>query len=148
MRDLITELRPPVLDDYGLLAGLRWFGEQIHARTGLQISVLGEEPSPRLEPKIENALFRIAQEALTNIVKHAHAQRVGLTLLREAGTVTLGIADDGCGFDPPTLQRPGLRAHWGLEMMGERAEAVGARLRVESTPGQGTRIVVDVEMAP
>lgn len=148
VRDLVTELRPAVLDDYGLLAGLRWVGEQVRARTGLQISVVGEEPLPRLEQPVESALFRIAQEALNNVVKHAQAGQAWLTLHCETGRLTLGIADDGVGFDSTAPQRPGPRTHWGLEMMRERAELVGGRLRVESATGLGTSVFVDLERAP
>ena len=148
VRDLITELRPAALDDYGLLAGLRWFSAQVSERAGLQISARGMEPSPRLESRVENALFRIAQEALTNIVKHAQAQNVVLALQCESGRVALDIADDGCGFDLAATRQPGPSTHWGLQMMAERADAVGARLRMESTPGHGTRIIIELERQP
>ncbi|MHB1872102.1 MAG: PAS domain-containing sensor histidine kinase [Steroidobacteraceae bacterium] len=148
VRDLITELRPAALDDYGLLAGLRWFAAQVSARTGLYIVVQGEEPVPRLGARGENALFRIAQEALNNSVKHAQAQRVVLALQCEPDRVMLSIVDDGCGFDPTASRRPGPTTHWGLQMMAERAEAVGAHLRVESKPGRGTRVEIDVKLPP
>ena len=148
VRDLITELRPAALDDYGLLAGLRWLGEQVLERTGLRVSVLGDELSPRLDPAVESAFFRISQEALTNIIKHAQAKNATLTLHRQEGHVSLGIDDDGCGFTLLVQPQSGPRSHWGLEMMRERAEAVGAQLRVESSPGNGTLVLIEMEVAP
>lgn len=148
VRDLITELRPAALDDYGLLAGLRWFGAQVHERTGLKVAVLGEELSPRLDPAAESALFRISQEALTNIVKHAQAKNATLTVHRRNARVILDIADDGCGFNSQAQAQSGPRGHWGLEMMRERAEAVGAQLHVESSPGHGTLVVIEMEAPP
>lgn len=148
VRDLISELRPAALDDYGLLAGLRWFVEQVRARAGLDMTVGGEEPAPRLAPDVEGALFRIAQEALNNTIKHAGARRVSIELRGRPGACVLGIEDDGAGFDPDQPVQPGARTHWGLEMMRERAEAVGARFRLDSAPGRGTRIEVEVERTP
>jgi len=143
-RDLIAELRPPALDDYGLLAGLRWYGAQLQARTGMIVAVEGSEPMPRLARPVETALFRIAQEALNNTTKHARAQRATLQLARRDGRVTLAIGDDGAGFEPAGAAASAAGAHWGLAMMQERAEAAGGRFTVESAPGQGTRIVIDV----
>ena len=150
VRDLITELRPAALDDYGLLAGLRWLVDRVRQRSGLLVSVSGEEPSPRLAPQVESALFRIAQEALTNVVKHAEARTAALTLTLNAGVVTLVISDDGDGFEVAKSgrRRPDTQQGWGLEMMRERAEGVGAQLRLQSTPGGGTRIEVSVVHSP
>ena len=79
VRDVMAELRPPVLDDYGLLAALRWYGELFALRSGLDVRVDGRDPEPRPGLPLETALFRIAQEALNNVVKHARAHRVGHT---------------------------------------------------------------------
>lgn len=148
LRGLIAELRPPVLEDYGLLAGLRWYGGMVASRAGLGLEVHGSDPDPRPPAHVEAALFRIAQEALVNATKHARASRVDLTLQCAPGRLVLGIADDGIGFDAELLRRSGPRGHWGLEMMRERAEAVGARLEVQSSPGQGTRVVVEFDQPP
>lgn len=141
LRDLIAELRPVALDEYGLLAGLRALGEDVERRSGLRVSIHGVEPAPRLPEEVETALFRIAQEALTNAVKHAGASTVQLSLDAGGSGVRLRIADDGCGFDP-ALRAPGPRRHWGLEVMRDRAESVGARMVVDAAPGRGTCIVV------
>jgi PAS domain S-box-containing protein len=143
-RDMIAELRPPALDDYGLLAGLRWYGAQVQRRTGMATAVEGDEPVPRLAAPVEGALFRIAQEALANTVKHARARKASLRISHHGGGTILTIADDGVGFDLASLHQLHLQGHWGLIIMQERAEAVGAQLRKESAPGQGTRIVVEI----
>lgn len=140
IRDVMAELRPAVLDDYGLLAALHWYGQRFSQRTGLAVAVQGEELTPRLPPAVETALFRIAQEALTNVARHAQASQVTVTLERVDGGIRLVIADDGVGFDPAVRRRGG----WGLMTMRERAEAVGGRLRLDSAPGKGTRVVVEV----
>jgi PAS domain S-box-containing protein len=146
VRNLITELRPAVLEDYGLLAGLRAYGREFEQRSGIVTEVTGEDPVPRLAPPVELALYRIAQETLTNAYKHARASRVGVGLAVTAGGVELCIADDGDGFDPQAAAT-GPRTHWGLVMVRERAEAVGARLSLVAAPGQGTRVTVAVERA-
>jgi len=144
IRDVMADLRPPVLDDYGLLAALRWYGERFSQRTAVATVVQGEELAPRLPPAVEMALFCIAQEALTNVAKHAQARQVTMMLEGMAGGVRLTIADDGDGFDPTAPRRPGERPGWGLITMRERAQAVDGHLQVESAPGQGTRVVVEV----
>jgi len=140
IRDVMGELRPAVLDDYGLLATLHWYAQRFRGRTGLTVVVQGEELTPRPPSAVETALFRIAQEALTNAAKHAKASQVTVTLEPVDGGARLTIADDGVGFDPAARRQAG----WGLMTMRERAEAVGAHLRVESAPGKGTQVVVEV----
>jgi signal transduction histidine kinase len=144
IRDVMADLRPPVLDDYGLVAVLHWYGEQCALRTGLAIEVLGQEPDLRLPTRVENALFRIAQEALTNVTKHAQAVKVTVALEIDDQTVRLVVADDGVGFNPTRLAQPDGRQAWGLITMSERAEAVDGHCRIESRLGQGTRVVVEV----
>lgn len=147
VRDLITELRPPVLADYGLLAALRGYAEELRIRTSIPIRVEGSEPEPRLPPATEIALFRIAQEALTNALKHAPACDVLVRLESGPLAVRLSITDNGPGFDRAALE-PGARGHWGLAIMEERAEAIGAVLVVAAAPGHGTRVTVRVRREP
>jgi signal transduction histidine kinase len=144
IRDVMASLRPAVLDDYGLRAALEWYGAQFAARTSLSTTVQGEEPDPRLASRVENALFRIAQEALTNVAKHAQATEVTVTVEVDGDTVRLVVADDGIGFDPSRVNETGRRQGWGLLTMTERAGAVGGRCHVESHPQQGTQVVVEV----
>jgi signal transduction histidine kinase len=144
IRDVMADLRPPVLDDYGVVAALHWYGEQFAGRTGIAVAVEGKEPVPRLAARVENALFRIAQEALINVAKHAQATQVTATVVAEDGTLRLVVADDGVGFDPAHLSEPEAGRGWGLLIMTERAEAIGGHCSIESAPGQGTQVIVEV----
>ncbi|MCS7062311.1 MAG: PAS domain-containing protein, partial [Anaerolineae bacterium] len=144
VRDLMSDLRPPVLDDYGLLAALRWFCQLFTERTGVQTQVEGAEPTPRLEQMVEINLFRIAQEALTNAAKHARATLVTVCLNEKEHLVQLSICDDGVGFDVSAYRAGKHHTSLGLAAMHERAAAVGGRLHVESHIGAGTRVVVEI----
>ena len=144
IRDVMARLRPPVLDDYGLLAALRWYSQQFKERTGIVMEVIGEELNPRLPLEKETALFRIVQEALNNVAKHAKASQVTLTLESGDGKGRLTIADDGIGFDPKTHHQPGREPEWGLINMRERAEAIEGKFDIEIAPGKGTKIIVEV----
>jgi PAS domain S-box-containing protein len=143
VRDVAGTLRPLVLDDYGLAATLKAYGEQFAARSGIGVTVTAKRPVPRLQQDAEMALFRIGQEALTNVLKHAKAATVRLTLAVDAQSVSLTIADDGCGFDAQSALDH--RTHGlGLLIMQERLRAVGGSLRIESQPGAGTSVVAKV----
>jgi PAS domain S-box-containing protein len=134
VRSLSFELRPAMLDDLGLAAALRAFARKQASAAGL---ALGLRISPRLQgaPKdVETACFRIAQEAVTNVVRHAHARRLDVTLRRTDGTLELAVQDDGAGIPDALAAFAGL----GLLSMRERAEAVGGGLEVASVPGGGT----------
>lgn len=146
VRDVMADLRPPVLEDYGLLTALQWYAEIFSRRTGIVTEVTGEELSPRLSRVVETAMFRVAQEACTNVAKHAQATRVSVTIGQVPGTVRMTIADNGVGFVPANGPQPA--SGWGMVSMGERVEAVGGVLIVDSAPGRGTQIVVDVPGAP
>jgi signal transduction histidine kinase len=144
IRDVMAELRPPMLDDYGLLSALHWYGAEFSDKTGIAVNVQGKEAVPRLAAPVELALFRIVQEAMANVAKHARATEVVLTEAEDNGTVCLVIADNGVGFDQERLGQPEGRLLWGLMTMNERAAAAGGRCRIESQPGRGTRVVVEV----
>jgi signal transduction histidine kinase len=132
-----------MLDDYGLLAALQWYTLQFSKRTGIQIRVHGTEPSTRKPGQIEITLFRIAQEALTNVAKHAHATSVDIHLDWSDDRCMMTIADNGRGFEASgsrdTRARPGL----GMVTMRERAEAVGGEFWIESV-ADGTQIRVTI----
>ena len=134
IRDVMAELRPAVLDDYGLTPVLRWYVEQFVRRTGVATTVIEQGESRRLPAAAEEALFRIAQEALANVAKYARAEHATVTLDISPQASSLTIADDGCGFDPSACQQPARDHGWGLMIMRERAAAVGAGLSVESAP--------------
>jgi len=131
-RAAISGLRPPVLDDLGLADGLASLARSIHA---VPVTVDADESD--LPEHVEIALYRIAQEALQNVVKHSGAAAASVVLRCDPGLVVLQIADDGTGFDPDSA---GDRNGFGLNGMAERAELVGGHLDVRSRPGRGTTI--------
>jgi hypothetical protein len=146
VRNVLADLRPPGLDELGLVAALKEHARQVAGRVGFSAAVSGSELSLRLPPATEITLFRIVQEAFANIAKHAHATAVAVTLEAGPDTAVLTVADNGCGFDP--MARPAQpTSSLGLVSMRERAEAIGARLRIESAPGQGTRVIVEAPRA-
>ncbi len=144
IRVVMGDLRPPVLDDFGLCAALGWYASQWTGRTRVRVEVAGEECDPRLPPAAENALFRIAQEALNNIAKHAGTSQVTIGFTVGPSWAHLTIADDGTGFPAAGPAPPDDRLHWGLRIMQERAQGVGGVCRWESRPGQGVRVTVEV----
>ena len=139
VRELTYDLRPPVLDDFGLLEALRWHATRLQETNQLDVSVEGCEPSFRLSSEVETALFRIAQEALTNVLKHSESTAARVVLAVEDGKITLQIIDSGVGFD---VTDGGNTAGLGLVSMRERAEAIGATLEVESASTEGTTVSV------
>jgi len=144
IRNVMTDLRPPVLDDYGLAAALRWYAGQLSRRVDVAVVVQAEDLNPRLPQEAETALFRVAQEACNNALKHACAKTVTFTLSQEEDTVRLIVADNGKGFDVAATRRPDAPPRWGLLTMRERARAVGGRARVGSAKGKGTRVTIEV----
>jgi PAS domain S-box-containing protein len=142
IRGVMTELRPPVLDDYGLGPALRWYADRFINHTGVATTVSEHGASRRLALTTEDLLFRIAQEALANVAKYAQAGNVTISLDTASQATRLTIADDGIGFDPSARPQPSSDHGWGLMIMRERAAAVGAELTIESAVGQGTRIIV------
>jgi signal transduction histidine kinase len=144
IRDVMSDLRPSVLDDYGLMAAIRWLGERISTRTGLTISVEGLDTKVDFSSETEITLFRIAQELLTNITKHAKATEVSIRLESTDGKVQLIISDNGVGFDPTALDQTG-ESRWGLLNVRERTDAIDGILTIASRPGQGTRVVIEVK---
>jgi signal transduction histidine kinase len=136
VRDLLSDLRPTGLDELGLVAALRHHAALLSARSEVEFIVSGREFSPRLDPDCEMAFFRIAQEAWTNALKHAHATRVVLTLTSTRRRVLMQVQDDGRGFLPAAGKIPTL----GLTTMRERAQAIGATLNVAHSTGAGVRL--------
>jgi len=142
LRRIIGALRPPALEELGLVPALELLlGRGRSAEPDVSLSVQGD--ARRLAPHSELALFRIVQEAWTNIIRHAHAQHVEVTLKYTADCLLATIVDDGVGFEPlPDDTTPD--GHWGLRGMHERAELAGGRLAIVSAPGRGTRIEVHI----
>lgn len=143
IRDVMSDLRPPVIDDYGLVAALRWYGQRFSWRTEIDVTVIGDEPVPRFPKRVEIALFRIAQEALTNAAKHSQATEVIVSLEIKENKLCLTISDNGTGFDIEQIETNEDRG-WGLLTIHQRAEAIGARSRIESNQTKGTQIIVEV----
>ena len=144
LRLLINDLRPPQLDDMGLVAALRWMLDRMgnHYALDVALSVQGE-PIP-LSPEVEITLFRIAQEGMTNIGKHAGACQARLDIHFNS-SLTMKIQDDGCGFDPDLVFSPDTpRNAWGLLGIQERANLINAQLSVESLPGHGTTLTIQL----
>jgi PAS domain S-box-containing protein len=140
MRTLIFELRPSSLESDGLVQALRTHATAVQRRTGLTI-VVDAEPIDRLPLAAEEALYRIGQEALHNVVKHANASNATLRIVRDGSRVRLSVSDDGIGFAPDAVPRG---QHLGLIGMRQRVDLVGGELRVESRPGEGTLIEAGV----
>jgi len=146
IRLLAQDLRPPALDTIGLNLTIEGFCHSFGARTGLDVRYAGME-APPLPDTINIALYRLLQEALTNVAKHADAEQICVALQYNAASITLSIADDGRGFDKRAVlggasQRVGI----GLVGMQERLEVLGGRLEIETEPGQGTRLVASVPL--
>jgi len=143
-RNIMEGLRPTVLDHYGLMGGVRQFASKFSTQTGIAVEVRGEELALRLAAPVELALFRITQEALANVARHSKATKVVVWHEENDDTFRLTIADNGIGFDQDKVALPMAGHKWGLMTMTERALAIEGNCRVESEPGQGTRVVVDV----
>jgi len=145
IRNVMSNLRPQILDDYGLIAAIYWYTEQFTKRTKIPVVLKEHELKTRLLPDIETNLYRITQEALTNTAKYAHASNVTVTVKEENGTVNLSVADDGIGFNPESVHQLTEKKGLGLIGMRERAESIGGKLYVRSAPGKGTNISVEVK---
>jgi len=144
-REISSDLHPAVLDYMGILPALKDLGEKFSRRTNIAVAVAGVVPKIRLPPEKEIALFRIAQEALMNCAKHSHAGNVAIDLDSNSERIRLSIADDGVGFEAPDLSQHRHALGLGLLTMQERAEAIGGKCRIESTPGKETRVIVEVQ---
>jgi signal transduction histidine kinase len=143
LQRLIADLRPSHLDDLGLSSALRWYANTLQDRVRLDVHVeiQGEErpvPSP-----VKIALFRIAQEALTNVVKHAQAKTARVVLTYADETVHIRVTDDGRGFDMDTAGSA-KRISWGLKGMEERTSLLGGRFEVHSHLSEGTTVEVSI----
>jgi two-component system sensor histidine kinase UhpB len=139
VRRVALELRPTILDDLGLLAALEWRVDEFNAAGTARAALEANAHELRLPHAVELALFRVAQEALTNVARHAQATTVTIRLECAPGAIVLTIADDGCGFDP-TVTQGGL----GLRGMRERLALVGGTLTISGAPGAGSCVTARV----
>jgi signal transduction histidine kinase len=146
-RELSRLLRPPVLDDLGLAAALRWLARTMGERTELAVELDWRLPEERLPAELETLIFRVVQEALTNALKHSGAEGARVEVERAGATLVTRISDPGAGFDPAAALAPGGDpggAGYGLRGMRDRVELFGGRLAVRSAPGEGT--VLELEL--
>jgi two-component system, NarL family, sensor histidine kinase UhpB len=147
IRSLSIDLRPSALDDLGLLPALRWYIKEYQQKFSIQVEFQPTGFRERLPAEIETALYRIIQEALTNVAKYAHARTVHVTLKEEGNQVQAIVTDDGCGFDMEKLQKmAGQERGLGLVGMQERAHLLDGTLNIQSSPGHGTTIEVSIPL--
>lgn len=147
IRDVMADLRPQVLDDYGLAAGLRWLSERFFQRSGIKVDLETDTLEEiRLPEIVETALFRITQEAFNNVIKHACAAHVSAAVVKGAEFIQLTVADDGQGFDLAAVRPSEKLQNWGLVNMRERAEFLNGHFQIESGPENGTRLRVEIPL--
>lgn len=144
VRRIATELRPSVLDQLGLAAALEWLGQEFGARTGIEVTMDLCADDCTIPEHLGSSVFRVCQESLTNVARHARAKRVTIRLTQTTERVTLEVSDDGIGIPPERLEGT---ASLGLVGMRERALACGGEFRITGQPGQGTTVLLRVPMA-
>jgi signal transduction histidine kinase len=153
LRHLITELRPAALDDLGLAAALQALARRAQAIDGLDVQTeidLGPEPERRLDPELESTIYRVVQEALTNVSRHAQATKAAVRVVECDGLVRASVTDDGQGLPEAERLGPrgdGLEGGFGMGGMHERAELVGGELEFAPAPGRGTTVSLTVPLA-
>jgi two-component system sensor histidine kinase UhpB len=146
LQNLIMGLHPPQLDDFGLMAALRWFIAQVKDRLGLLVTITSRGDEAVLAEDIRTVLYRIVQESIINVTRHAKADRANVLVIFDEREVTIRVEDNGCGFDvDTTFNTPG-HPCWGLLGMKERAALVDGECEIMSTPGAGTIIEVSVPL--
>ena len=139
VRRIATELRPGILDDLGLVAAVEWAAEEFEARTGTRCLLDLPDGDIVIDPERTTAIFRIFQETLTNVTRHAEATQVEVRLGREDGNIVLEVRDNGRGIDPEQLSTGG---SLGILGMQERALLLGGELTISGAPGKGTIVKV------
>ncbi len=142
-RRISSDLRPLILDDLGLVPAAEWLVQEFTQRTGIPCELVVRSPNLELKDPHATAIFRILQESLTNVARHAKAQRVEVALGRSDGTVTLNVRDNGRGFNLDDPRRPNA---FGLMGLRERVSLLGGDVRIESQPGQGTVLHVQIPL--
>jgi signal transduction histidine kinase len=148
LSNLVADLRPSLLDDMGLHAALGWYTGQINQRTSTEVELTIDGQPVRLPAEVEITLYRITQEALTNVVRHADAEHARVRLAYGNGYARLQVSDDGVGFDADTLLDGETQVGWGLVGIQERVQMAGGECRIESKPGEGTQVTVEIPLHP
>jgi signal transduction histidine kinase len=142
MRELSLDLRPSMLDELGLVPTLRWYVHRFGQRLGIPASLEVKGVNGRMAPEIETGLYRVVQEGLTNVARHAQANTVCVRVSDDGARLVLAIEDDGLGFDHTQSLGAGAGEHMGLIGMRERVALLGGTMQVDSTPGRGTVLLV------
>ena len=140
------DLRPYLLDDFGLVSALRWYAENFQERMGIEISFQTQGAEQKLSPAMETLIYRITQEALTNILKHAEAKKIGILLSFHEELIDLTVKDNGKGFNIEKVQRSHQYDKGGLGLFGirERLAPYNGTLSIESSKGEGTKLIVQI----
>ncbi len=139
VRNVANHLRPAALN-FGLVSALEWLTEDFGKRTGIVCQLVLNADEPELSDAHATALFRVVQESMTNVARHARATRVHVTMMRDESGLVLNVSDNGCGFDPAASQR----GSYGLLGMSERARLIGASLQIDSLVGSGTVVSISI----
>jgi signal transduction histidine kinase/ligand-binding sensor domain-containing protein len=148
VRTLSLDLRPPLLDELGLVVALRGYAEGQSVRSGVDIVVEANADAADIPVDIAIAAFRIVQESIHNVVRHGRAQRIIVSVRRDANRLSLTVRDDGQGFDlPDAIQRAATGRHLGLLGMRERVEALSGVFEIDTTPGRGTSVRADIPLS-
>lgn len=143
VRRIATELRPGILDDLGLVAALEWQANEFQTRTGIEVQVTSSLQEQQFDADLNTAFFRIFQETLTNIIRHAHATRVEVNSAAEGDTIVLTVRDNGRGITPAEIHD---RRSIGLLGMEERAGLLGGTVEITGAPGEGTQVTVRIPL--
>lgn len=139
VRNLTMDLRPPILDDFGLTSAIRWYAEGFSRRTRIKVKLELQELDSKLPAEFETAIYRAIQECLTNVAKHSEATRVNISLDRKNEHLQIVIQDNGTGFEPEIFP---FTSGFGLFRLKEKTELLGGKYRISSKKGKGTRVVV------
>ena len=142
---MILDLRPSVLDDLGLQSAIRWYADRHLAPRGISVRCEFDAPDRRFPAAFETALFRVCQEAMSNIAHHSEAESVLIQLSEGEGVIRIEIEDDGRGFEPENVSHAE-RRHFGLMGIEERVDILGGKVKIDSAPGQGTRVHLEVPL--
>jgi len=144
VKRISAELRPGILDDLGLVAAIEWQAEEFHNRTGISCNVMVDPQDLTVDQDRSTAIFRIFQETLTNVARHARATKVTVGLKEKAGRLTLRVRDNGTGITEEQIADP---QSFGLIGITERVHPWGGKVRIKGIPGKGTTVMVSVEPA-
>lgn len=145
-RGVIDDLRPSILDDVGLVPAIEKYLKRVKEENHISVSFEVGRSVPRLSSEVETAVYRIIQEALSNVRKHARATEVKVEIASQGNRLVAKVADNGCGFDIEMVDTEG--DNWGLIGMRERAEIIGSFLQIESSIGQGTMVRLEIPIFP